>query len=111
MHRILWNGQSAMNANQIKLDIISNNIANMNTNGYKRVEVNFKESLKESLEGRGYPSANKGAFTGTGVIADRSSREHYQGALLETGVPTDFGIDGLGMFKVIDAYGREFYYS
>lgn len=109
MHRILWNGQSAMNANQIKLDIISNNIANMSTNGYKRVEVNFKDSLKESLEGRGYPSTNKGSFTGTGVIAGETSREHYQGALLETGISTDLGIDGLGMFKVTDAYGKEFY--
>lgn len=109
MYRILWNGQSAMNANQIRLDAISNNIANMSTTGYKRVDVNFKESLKESLERRGYPSEGKDAFTGTGVIAGPLQKEHYQGVLLRTDITTDFALDGAGMFKIIDSNGSEFY--
>lgn len=109
MYRILWNGQSAMNANQVRLDAISNNIANMNTTGYKRVDVNFKDSYKESLERKGYPSEGKDAYTGTGVLAGDLQKEHYQGALLRTDITTDFALDGVGMFKIIDSNGNEFY--
>lgn len=109
MNRILWNGQSAMNANQQRLDIISSNIANMGTNGYKKVNVSFSSLMNESLEKKGYPTSDKYAFTGTGVKAVLPGRDNGQSVLLETGVTTDFGIDGEGMFKVTDNNGNEFY--
>lgn len=109
MYRILWNGQSAMNANQVKLDAISNNIANMATIGYKRVDVDFKDSLKESLERRGYPTTENGGYTGTGVLAGELSKDFYQGVLMDTTLSTDFALEGRGMFKVINSAGQEVY--
>lgn len=109
MYRILWNGQSAMNANQNRLDIISNNIANMSTNGYKRIDVSFKDLMTESLEKKGYPTNNKGAFTGTGVKSTEIGRDKSQSILLSTEMSTDLGLDGEGMFKVVDGNGDIFY--
>ena len=109
MNGILWNGQSAMNANQIRLDAISNNIANMATVGYKRVDVSFKDSFKESLERAGTPVTENGGYTGTGVIAGGLSKEFYQGVLMETGLSTDIGLEGRGMFKVISTGGQVAY--
>ncbi|MGL5615366.1 MAG: flagellar hook-basal body complex protein [Sarcina sp.] len=109
MYRILWNGQSAMNANQNRLDIISNNIANMSTNGYKRLDVSFKDLMSETLEKKGYPTNDKGAFTGTGVKSTEAARDQSQSVLLATGTTTDFGIDGEGLFKVIGENGETFY--
>lgn len=109
MYRILWNGQSAMNANQKRLDAISNNIANMTTTGYKRVDVDFKDSLKESLDRKGYPITENGGYTGTGVVANTLSKQFYQGALMDTGITTDFALEGRGMFKLIDSTGQEVY--
>lgn len=109
MYGILWNGQSAMNANQTRLDAISNNIANMSTTGYKRVDVDFKDSLKESVDRRGYPTTEEGGYTGTGVIASGLSKQFYQGVLIDTGMTTDLGLEGRSMFKVINSDGQEMY--
>ena len=49
MLRVLWNSKSGMIANQEKLDAISNNLANVNTNGYKRVTVSFQDTMSETL--------------------------------------------------------------
>lgn len=109
MYRILWNGQSAMNANQTRLDAISNNIANMATAGYKKVDVDFKDTLKESVDRKGYPTNIEGGYVGTGVRASSLSKQFYQGVLLDTGMTTDFGLDGRSMFKVINSDGQELY--
>ena len=50
MLRTLWTSKAGMNANQERLDVISNNISNVNTTGYKKVEVGFKDLLSESLD-------------------------------------------------------------
>lgn len=107
MNTILWNGQSAMNANQLRLDAISNNIANVSTAGYKRVQVDFKDAFKESLERKGYPTTGQGAYVGMGVVDSGLVKEHYQGVLLDTGLSTDLGLDGRGLFKVVNAKGDE----
>ena len=109
MNRILWNGQSAMNANQIRLDAISNNIANMATTGYKRVDINFNEAMSENLDRRGMPKTERAAHIGTGVIAGGTSKEFYQGVLMETGLATDLALEGRSMFKVVGSNGQELY--
>jgi flagellar basal-body rod protein FlgG len=103
MLRILWNSKSAMLANQNKLDVISNNLANVNTDGYKRVEVSFQDLMTESLERSGYPiseNAEPVPFTGTGVKTSPLIRDHRQGNLIETNKTTDLGIDGRGFFRI-----------
>ncbi len=98
--RILWNSKAAMVANQDKLDAISNNIANINTTGYKRVEVSFKDLMSETLDRTGYPTNSDSAYTGTGVRITEPYRDDTQGKLLQTGLKTDIAIDGQGYFRV-----------
>jgi flagellar basal-body rod protein FlgG len=114
MLRILWNSKSAMVANSEKLDAISNNISNVNTDGYKREEVSFKDLVNESLVKKGYPTSNNVGsnnmpFTGTGVRASSWVADNKQGSLSQTYKSTDLAIDGEGYFKVTKADGESAY--
>jgi flagellar basal-body rod protein FlgG len=114
MLRILWNSKGAMIANQEKLDSISNNLANANTDGYKRIDVSFKDLMYESLERDGYPvnENEDGAntpFTGTGVRTSQWIRDASQGVLQETKKNTDIAIDGEGYFRVTKSDGKTAY--
>jgi flagellar basal-body rod protein FlgG len=109
MFRILWNGKAAMNANQQKLEAISNNLANVGTTGYKRQEVSFKDLLSESLDRQGYPTEKTGAFTGTGVRTTSWNAEKSQGVLMDTGISSNLAIDGEGYFKVTTSDGSAAY--
>lgn len=100
MFRVLWNGKSAMMANQEKLDAISNNLANSGTDGYKSVDVSFKDLMTETLERKGYPTNNNEAYTGTGVRAVDWVRYDEQGPLNQTGKDSNFALDGNGYFMV-----------
>ena len=106
MLRLLWNSRSSMVAQQEKLDCISNNIANVNTNGYKKINASFKDLVYESLDRKGYPvsadTEGKSALqNGTGVKLSEWTRDTMQGNLTETNLLTDLAIDGAGYFEVI----------
>lgn len=111
MLRVLWSGRSAMYAQQEKLDAISNNIANVNTEGYKRQDVSFQDLMNETLDRRGYPvneEGNRNLIHGTGVKTGPWIRDNTQGTLNNTGSSTDFAIDGNGYFKVF-SNDKEYY--
>lgn len=99
--RALWNSKSGLIAQQNKLDSISNNLANVNTVGYKREDVSFQELVQETLKRKGYPTSDRPEIqTGTGVKATNWIRDtHQQGALLTTGNKTDLAIDGQGFLE------------
>lgn len=99
MLRILWNSKSAMMAQQDKLDNISNNIANVNTEGYKKTDVSFRDLVYENLNRTGYPN-DKESYNGTGVRTGEWSRDNSQGNLSQTGENTDLAMDGQGYFMV-----------
>ncbi|MDW8799640.1 flagellar hook-basal body complex protein [Clostridium sp. A1-XYC3] len=112
MIRALWNSRSAMNAQQEKLDSISNNIANVNTVGYKREDVSFQDLVYETLNRKGYPNNGNDPnepLNGSGVRATEWIRDNSQGVLKETGAKTDFAIDGEGFFRVTLPDGRKAY--
>lgn len=109
MLRTLWTGKSGMNANQEKLDAISNNLSNSSTMGYKRMEVGFQDLLTESLDRKGTPINNKDSYIGTGIKTGQWYRDSSQGALMETLRSTDIAIDGSGYFRVIGANGESAY--
>lgn len=114
MLRILNNGRSAMIAQQEKLDAISNNIANVNTEGYKRMDVSFQDLVNETLQRKGYPVTENGQrvidpSTGTGVKATDPIRDDRQGSLEETNTKTDLAIDGPGFFRVTLRDGSKAY--
>lgn len=109
MLRTFWNSKSSMIATQEKLDAISNNIANIGTTGYKKVDVQFKDLYMESLDRLGVPLNNNDEIMGTGVKTSPWYRDNSQGFLQETSRPTDFCIDGEGFFKVVTPTGEECY--
>ncbi|WP_139904206.1 flagellar hook-basal body complex protein [Clostridium thermarum] len=114
MLRTLWNSKSAMMANQEKLDSISNNLANANTDGYKRITVSFQDLMSETLNRNGVPISDneersQDPFTGTGVKTSAWVRDNRQGILQETNKNTDFAIDGEGYFQVTKADGSVAY--
>ncbi len=114
MLRLMWNSKSSMMAQQEKLDAVSNNIANINTNGYKKISTNFEDLVYESLDRKGYPVSSGGngkaiLQNGTGVKTSQWTRDNSQGNLTATGVPTDLAIDGLGYFEVQQPDGSKAY--
>jgi flagellar basal-body rod protein FlgG len=103
-----------MMANQEKLDTISNNLANVNTDGYKKVSVSFQDLMSETLNRTGYPVTENGErvqdpFTGSGVKTSAWIRDNKQGILKETTKTTDFAIDGEGYFQVTKTDGSTAY--
>ena len=105
----LWTSKSGLNANQEKLDVISNNIANVNTTGYKKVNAGFKDLISSSLDEWGNPLNDKTATVGSGVKAGNFTKDNSQGGLQKTNQKTDLALDGEGYFKVISSNGTEYY--
>lgn len=94
MLRTIWTSKTGLDANQDKLDAISNNIANSTTTGYKKEKVGFKDLLNETLNRKGYPLNDKTADMGTGVRTTNWYEQDTQGNLTQTGRSTDLCIDG-----------------
>lgn len=105
MYNIMNNSITGMSANQGKIDIISNNIANSQTAGYKKLEAGFLDLYTDTLSRQSYPHNGDNLITGTGVRISNATRNLTQGALKETGISTDIAIDGDGYFRVISSDG------
>lgn len=98
----LNSGVSGLNAFQTKMDTIGNNIANVNTTGFKSSRVSFAELISEDIGGAGggksAPSNSNQVGLGVGVAS--IDRNFNQGTLQNTGVNTDLAIEGEGFFLV-----------
>ena len=107
----IYTGRSGMVAQQEKMTTLSNNIANSNTNSYKKVDVSFSENLGQITNQRnGLPFTSENPiFQGGGVRASNIFRNFNEGPFIQTGIDTDISIAGEGYFKVINANGEEFY--
>ncbi len=104
MMRALWTGASGMTAQQTSLDTISNNLANINTNGYKKETTHFQSLLYQKIQTRvtdneGNPLPVIGQV-GLGTRVSNIVSQYTQGNLLETGNPLDLAIDGEGFFMI-----------
>lgn len=102
MYTLLNSNRSAMIAQQRKLDTISNNLANVNTTGYKKLKAQFSDLYQDTLERKGYPTTDgaENLNYGTGVKIGKAVRQVTQGSLVETGNNSDLAIDGQGFFKI-----------
>lgn len=89
------------------MDVIGNNIANVNTTGFKSGRVDFADSFSETLRGssgaNGNLSSTAAMQIGTGVVTSAIKNVYSQGALVRTGYQTDLAISGDGFFMVRDA--------
>lgn len=99
MLRSLNSGVSAMQQFQGQMDVIGNNIANVNTVGFKSARVAFADAFSQVLQG----SIPGGATQiGTGVVTNSISNQFIQGAITNTGSQNDLAISGDGFFLVRD---------
>lgn len=112
MMRALWTASTGMQAQQLNVDTISNNIANVNSVGYKKTRAEFKDLLYETME-RGLVKNGQGKpvnlQVGHGVKVAATTKFFTQGNLDMTSNPYDLAIDGPGFFKVLGAKGEEMY--
>ncbi len=106
---------TGMNAQQTNLEVIANNIANINTTGFKRARAEFSDLLYQTERLQGVPSrANQnivpeGAHIGLGVRTAAIRNVHLQGTLSTTGNRFDLALVGNGWFQIDGANGETFY--
>lgn len=117
MIRSLWIAKTGLDAQQTQLDITSNNLANVSTNGFKRSRAVFEDLLYQTLRQPGAKSSQQtdipeGLQIGTGVRPISSVRVHSQGNLQQTSNQFDVAINGQGFLQVqmpdgTNAYTRD----
>jgi len=105
MVRSLWTGASGMIGQQAHIDTISNNLANVNTHGYKKQRVDFEDLIYQTIKVAGTPATEDtvvpvGIQMGHGVKIADTQRVFSQGSLQQTEVATDLAIAGEGFFKI-----------
>ena len=105
MLRSLWIAKTGLDAQQTQLDVISNNLANVSTNGYKRARAVFEDLIYQTLRQPGAQSSQQttipsGLQLGTGVRPVATARMFTQGNLQQTGNNLDVAINGQGFFQV-----------
>ncbi|MDE6068421.1 MAG: flagellar hook protein FlgE [Treponemataceae bacterium] len=102
MMRSLWSGVSGMQNHQTKMDVVGNNIANVNTNGFKKGRADFQDMISQQLSGAAAPTTEVGGVNpkevGLGVQTAAIHTIFTQGNLQSTGVSTDVAIQGNGFF-------------
>lgn len=113
MMRSLWTAASGMVAQQLSIDVVSNNLANVNTTGFKRSRAEFEDLMYQTLKiaGTQTPAGNRiptGLQVGMGARALTVHKSFSQGDFQNTGNSLDIAIEGDGFFQV-DANGAMAY--
>lgn len=114
MMRALWSSATGMTAQQLNMDVVANNLANVNTTGYKRSRVDFQDLLYQSTREAGTVAARgaqvpTGAQTGLGVRTAAIQKVYSQGEYQQTDNPLDVAIEGDGFFQVLTPDGNTAY--
>ncbi len=110
--RALWTAASGMKAQQLNIDTISNNLANVNTTSYKKQRVEFKDLLYATLSKSNLNNGNGKPVNlqvGHGVMPSATTRSFMTGSLERTENPFDVAIDGEGFFAIESPSGELFY--
>lgn len=105
MIRSLWIARTGLDAQQTQLDVISNNLANVSTNGFKRARAVFEDLLYQNMRQAGAQTSQQtqvptGLQLGTGVRPVATARVFTQGNLQKTDNALDIAINGNGFFQV-----------
>lgn len=105
MIRSLWITKTGLDAQQTQMDVISNNLANVSTSGFKRARAVFEDLLYQTIRQPGAQSSEQtqlpsGLQIGTGVKPVATERIFTQGNLTQTGNTLDVAIQGEGFFQI-----------
>lgn len=115
MMRSMFSGVAGLKAHQVRMDIIGNNIANVNTLGYKGSRMTFSEIYSQTVRGAGASSGGIGGTNpqqiGLGVTVGSIDVNHAKGSIQTTGSATDMMVDGNGFFVLAndEAAQNKFY--
>ncbi len=110
MDASMWIAKTGLDAQQTRMAVISNNLANVNTTGFKRDRASFEDMLYQNVRQPGAQlSANAqaptGLMLGTGVRLVATEKTHVQGSLVQTKGALDLAVQGEGFFQVTQADG------
>ncbi|WP_348518690.1 flagellar hook protein FlgE [Campylobacter sp. CCS1377] len=109
MMRSLWSGVSGLQTHQVAMDVEGNNIANVNTTGFKYSRVDFGTMFSQTVKIATGPNGNQGGQNplqvGLGSAVNSTTRIHSQGSIQSTEKTTDVAIEGDGFFMVSDDGG------
>ena len=103
--------KTGLNSQQVKMQVIANNLANVNTTGFKSDRANFESLLYQILRGAGEntsenTSLTSGLSVGTGTRLLNTNKLFTQGSLIDTGNSLDMSVEGDGFFQVLMPDGR-----
>jgi flagellar hook protein FlgE len=112
MMRSMFAGVSGLRSHQTMMDVVGNNIANVNTAGFKSAQITFGEAMAQTLQGPAGAGLNSGGTNplqiGLGVRVASIDGVFTQGATQITGRPTDIAVQGDGFFIIEDGSGRQY---
>src|SRR5690606_11024111 len=101
----LWVAKTGLDAQQTRMSLISNNLANVNTTGFKRGRASFQDLMYQTVRQPGAQTsqqtqAGSGLMVGTGTQVVSTEKLFTQGNLLQTNNPFDMAINGRGFFEI-----------
>lgn len=105
MYRSLWTGTTGMQSQQLQLDVIANNLANVNTTGFKKSNIDFQDLLYQSMKVPGSQTSADtesptGILVGLGAKPAAVNKVFTQGDLIGTENELDVAIEGRGFFQI-----------
>ncbi|MCI2260706.1 flagellar basal-body rod protein FlgG [Xanthomonas indica] len=105
MNQALWVAKTGLDAQQTRMSVVSNNLANTNTTGFKRDRANFEDLLYQQVRQPGGASSSQtqlpsGLQIGTGVRVVATAKDFEQGSQQQTGRALDVMVNGRGFFEV-----------
>jgi flagellar basal-body rod protein FlgG len=114
MNQALWVAKTGLEAQQTRMSVITNNLANVNTTGFKRERAVFEDLMYQTLRQPGAQSSQNtqlpsGLMIGTGVRTVATEKLHTQGNIIQTGNSFDLAISGRGFFMVTQPDGSTAY--
>ena len=114
MNQALWVAKTGLDAQATRLTVISNNLANVSTTGFKQSRAAFEDLLYQNLRQVGAQTSEdtrlpSGLMLGTGTRVVATEKIHTQGNLENTGKSLDVAIDGKGFFPILLPDGTEAY--
>lgn len=106
MSQALWIAKTGLDAQQTRMSVISNNLANVNTTGFKQDRAVFEDLLYQTIRQPGAQSSTStqlpsGLMLGTGVRTVATEKQHTQGNIIQTENGLDMAIQGRGFFQIL----------
>lgn len=106
MNQALWIAKTGLDAQQTRMSVISNNLANVNTTGFKQDRAVFEDLLYQTMRQPGAQSSSStqlpsGLMIGTGVRTVATEKLHTQGNIIQTQNALDMAIQGRGFFQIL----------